>query len=105
MTTYSLHPGVIDTELVRNLGETYSGVVQWTMSAINGIFAKNPHQGAQTSIYCAVEEHCANETGLYYAECAVKKPSKKALDEETGKKLWECSLKLVGLDDNYDPFQ
>ncbi|XP_019878446.2 retinol dehydrogenase 13-like [Aethina tumida] len=105
VTTYSLHPGVIDTELYNSLGDTYSGFVQWTMTTINRFFAKTPLQGAQTTIYCAVDEHCANETGLYYAECAVKRPSRRAQDEETAKKLWECSLKLVGLEDNYDPFK
>lgn len=31
-----------------------------------GPFMKSPELGAQTTIYCAVDEKCANETGLYY---------------------------------------
>jgi len=27
---------------------------------------KNPEQGAQTTIYCSVDEKAADETGLYY---------------------------------------
>lgn len=29
-------------------------------------FLKNVEQGAQTSIYCAVDENAGKETGLYY---------------------------------------
>lgn len=65
---------------------------------------KTSEQGAQTTIYCAVDEKCANESGLYYAECAVKKPSKEATNEEDAKGLWDLSWKMVGLDENYDPF-
>jgi len=28
---------------------------------------KNAEQGAQTTIYCSVDEKIANETGLYYS--------------------------------------
>lgn len=37
-------------------------------------FLKSPASGAQTTIYCAIDEKCANETGLYYR--FVKKYSK-----------------------------
>ena len=66
MNTYSLHPGVIKTELGRHLNET----LFWGARKLIGIFVmpfcKNPELGAQTTIYCAVDEKCANETGLYY---------------------------------------
>ena len=35
-------------------------------------FIKTPESGAQTSIFCAVDESVANESGLYYADCKVK---------------------------------
>jgi hypothetical protein len=30
------------------------------------MFFKTPEGGAQTSIYCSVDEKLANKTGLYY---------------------------------------
>ena len=36
-------------------------------------FIKTPESGAQTSIFCAVDESVANESGLYYADCKVKR--------------------------------
>lgn len=103
VTAYSLHPGVIKTELGRHMKEVFGsfvlfawGLFQWAL--------KTPEQGAQTTIYCSIDEKCAKESGLYYAECAVKTPSKEARNEENAKRLWDESLKLVGLPADYNPF-
>lgn len=66
---------------------------------------KTPEQGAQTTIYCAVDEKCSNETGLYYSDCAVAKASDNANKDEDAERLWELSLVSVGLDKNYNPFK
>lgn len=66
VNTYSLHPGVIKTELGRHLDETLFRGARTLIGTIFGPFFKNPELGAQTTIYCAVDEKCANETGLYY---------------------------------------
>ncbi|KAK7603181.1 hypothetical protein V9T40_003180 [Parthenolecanium corni] len=103
VTTYSLHPGIINTELGRHLHETYP----WTSRLANFFiksFGKTPIQGAQTTLYCALDEKCANETGLYYAECAVSTPMYRARCDERAAELWNESIKLVKLE-NYDPFQ
>lgn len=100
---YSLHPGVIKTELGRHMQTIYASFATFVWGLVSwGI--KTPEQGAQTSIYCSVDEKCANESGLYYAECAVKTPSKAARNEEDAKKMWEESIKLVGLPENYNSF-
>ncbi|KAJ8926906.1 hypothetical protein NQ314_020758 [Rhamnusium bicolor] len=103
INVYSLHPGVIMTELGRHLTVRSTWGLILVMKLIAPFFLKTPEQGSQTTIYCAVDEKCANETGLYYAECAVKEPSENAKNVEDAKKLWDISLKLVGLED-YDPF-
>lgn len=104
ITTYSLHPGVIATELGRHLGNTYVGLATWVWNSFMPYFVKTPLQGAQTTIYCAVDERCADETGLYYSDCAVRSAAKAALDVDAGRRLWEESLKLVDLKPDYDPF-
>ena len=60
-------------------------------------FIKTPEAGAQTSIFCAVDESVDNETGLYYSYCAVKTPEPQALSDEDAKKLWDLSEQLTGL--------
>ncbi|ERL94284.1 hypothetical protein D910_11565 [Dendroctonus ponderosae] len=104
VTTYSLHPGVIRTELGRHMRSTYGSVASFIWSLFSWA-VKTPEQGAQTTIYCSVDEKCANESGLYYAECAVKTPSQAASNKEDAKRLWIESLRLVGLPNNYNPFK
>lgn len=66
MTCYSLHPGVVNTELSRHLDQTIFPGVKWFYQKIGKIFQKTPEQGAQTTLYCAVDETLANESGEYY---------------------------------------
>ncbi|KOB69972.1 Restnol dehydrogenase, partial [Operophtera brumata] len=102
ITTYSLHPGVIKTELGRHMDQTLFRGARALIGFVIGPFMKSPELGAQTTIYCSVDEKCANETGLYYSDCVVTSPSQKSLSDEYAKKLWSASCELVGL--NYDPF-
>ncbi|XP_023026510.1 retinol dehydrogenase 13 [Leptinotarsa decemlineata] len=95
VTVYSLHPGIIKTELGRHLR------LRWLWSIVGKFLLKNPEQGAQTQIYCAVDENCASESGLYYSDCKVAQPSTLARNEEIAKKLWDESLKLVGFEEIY----
>lgn len=102
---YSLHPGVINTELGRHLDDVYFTGVRWIFRNLCRWFIKTPEEGAQTTIYCAVDEKCAQESGLYYANCAVATPSENAQNPEDARRLWEESLLLVGLDKNFDPLR
>lgn len=99
MSAYSLHPGVVATELGRHLDDTYFQGLRWLWRNIAARAIKTPEQGAQTSIYCSVAAECADETGLYYADCRVKEPWSCAKNMDTAKELWDVSLKLVGLPD------
>ncbi|XP_049887152.1 retinol dehydrogenase 14-like isoform X2 [Pectinophora gossypiella] len=103
VNTYSLHPGVIKTELGRHLNNSLFWGARPIIGFLLSPVMKSPELGAQTTIYCALDEKCANETGLYYSDCVVANPSQRAQDESLAKKLWELSAKLVGLGD-YNPF-
>ncbi|KAF2889646.1 hypothetical protein ILUMI_16527, partial [Ignelater luminosus] len=104
VTTYSLHPGVIATDLARHFDKTFCRGIGWMYNNVFNLFIKTPEQGAQTTIYCSVDEKAGNETGLYYAECKVKDSSSTSKNMEDAEKLWNISWKMVGLDDNYNPF-
>ena len=60
MTTYSLHPGAVDTELSRN-----SFAVKLLKLVARFAF-KDAKGGAQTTIYCAVAEELEGVTGKYF---------------------------------------
>lgn len=102
---YSLHPGVVATELGRHLKDTVFVGFVWAWQYLFKPFAKTPLEGAQTTIYCAVDDQCANETGLYYSDCKPKAVGRNASNSEDAQRLWNESLKLVGLDPNYNPFK
>lgn len=65
VNVYSLHPGAVNTELTRHLNDSYFSGITVLMSPMR-LFFKSAESGAQTTIYCAVDEKCAQETGLYY---------------------------------------
>ena len=96
VTTYALHPGVVRTELGRHI-EQIIGPLKYLFIPLLFPFTKSPKEGAQTSIYCAVEESIASESGNYYSDCAIKTPQPQALDDKVAEKLWEVSSKSVDL--------
>lgn len=63
---YSLHPGLIRTELGRYIDKSVFRGARFLSQLFLRPFSKTPEQGAQTTIYCAVDEKAAAETGLYY---------------------------------------
>uniref|UniRef100_A0A3P8VWS4 Si:ch211-107o10.3 n=1 Tax=Cynoglossus semilaevis TaxID=244447 RepID=A0A3P8VWS4_CYNSE len=97
VTVYSLHPGVIRTELGRYYIPTLPLWKRILVKPLVMLFLKTPWEGAQTTIYCAVDESVANQSGLYYSDCAPKQPAPQALDDAAAKKLWDISASMVGL--------
>lgn len=100
VTVNALHPGVVRTELGRYFGDSYG----WKASAFQYLFYpiilwmfKSPKQGAQTSIYCAVDEHLENVSGRYFSDCKEKQILPQGLDENDAKKLWDLSEKMCNL--------
>jgi retinol dehydrogenase-12 len=83
VTTYSLHPGVVATEIWRS--------VPWPLRPLIKLFTISPERGAATTLYCATSEAVAGETGLYYDECRVKRPSRLAQDSTLAAQLWKRS--------------
>ncbi|XP_021933884.1 retinol dehydrogenase 13-like isoform X2 [Zootermopsis nevadensis] len=103
VTTYSVHPGVVRTELGRHLNDTYFRGLRSILGGMGALFFKTAEDGAQTTIYCSLDEKLTNKTGLYYSECREKAASRRARDPEAAKKLWDLSAKMAGLG-NWDPF-
>ena len=99
ISVYSLHPGTIYTELLTDL-LVEKKFPLWLANIIKKmlIFSiKTSFHGAQTTIYCCVEDKIEGESGYYYEGCARTTPSRDAQNEESAKKLWDISEKLVGL--------
>ncbi|XP_035672294.1 retinol dehydrogenase 13-like isoform X1 [Branchiostoma floridae] len=105
VTSNSLHPGVIYTELHRYQEELIHGaegaqlskVANKVIEGFVGIFGKTWEEGAQTTICCAVAEEWQNTTGLYFSDCVPKEPSAAGMDDEAAARLWDVSERMVGL--------
>lgn len=89
VTTYSLHPGVIASDIWRG--------VPWPIRPLIKLFMKSTEDGAKTSVYCATDPACAEESGLYYDECKVYKPSKVARDDALVESFWAQTAEWIGL--------
>ncbi|XP_048376480.1 retinol dehydrogenase 11 isoform X2 [Stegostoma tigrinum] len=61
VSVFSLHPGVVQTELARHLNP----VVRLGLTMLRP-FTKSPSHGAETTIFCAVAEGLEEETGQYF---------------------------------------
>ncbi len=56
-----------------------------------------PSQGAQTTLYCCLEDKISGDSGRYYSDCREKRPSARARSEADQARLWEVSERMVGL--------
>jgi NAD(P)-dependent dehydrogenase (short-subunit alcohol dehydrogenase family) len=86
ITTYSLHPGVIASDVWRG--------VPWPLRGVIKLFMKSTEDGAKTSLHCATSEAAAGETGLYYEESKPKEPNPVATPE-LGAELWDRTEEWV----------
>ncbi|XP_023127127.2 retinol dehydrogenase 12-like [Amphiprion ocellaris] len=92
VTCYALHPGAVKTDLQRHV----SGPMYLIMMFIRPFF-KTAVQGAQTTIYCAVEPSLENETGQYYGDCARTSCCDAGKDDDLAQKLWELSCRMLNI--------
>jgi NAD(P)-dependent dehydrogenase (short-subunit alcohol dehydrogenase family) len=83
VSTYSLHPGVVDTEIWRALPN-------WARPLLRLRGLLTAEEGARTTLHCALHAP-QSETGLYYADCQTTAPAPLGQDDELARALWERS--------------
>ncbi|XP_044739647.1 retinol dehydrogenase 12-like [Chrysoperla carnea] len=92
----SLHPGAVRTSLLRNM--------QWFkrvfLTLLFWFFYKDPKEGAQTTIHCAVCEKVDGFSGKYFQDCKEHWTSRAAQDKQLSEKVWNASVRLVKLQKN-----
>ena len=58
---------------------------------------KTPYNGAQTTIYCALDKGLEDKSGSYFSDCKEKRPNPISDTIEDQDKLWRLSEKAVGI--------
>jgi retinol dehydrogenase-12 len=87
VTTYSLHPGTVATDVWRQ--------VPWPIRPLMLRRMDSPEDGARTTLYCATSPEIAQRTGGYYDGCQESEPSK-FVTLELAAELWRRSVEWVG---------
>ena len=82
VTAYSLHPGVVASQIWRRVPWPARQLVTRRMLTIE--------QGARTSLYCATSPEVAGESGRYYDGCRETEPSR-VVTPDLAARLWEYS--------------
>ena len=87
VATYSLHPGVVASDVWREVPALIRPLIKLLMISTE--------EGAATTLYCATSPDVSGETGLYYDKCRVKAPSKVGQDAALAAALWQRSVEWV----------
>lgn len=98
--TYSVHPGMIHTNLGTARGDSIAARLErigatlfWTLM---WPFTKSVPQGAATQLYCAVADDLPSHSGSFYDNAQlVEFPSAAAADQTLDHDLWAASQRLI----------
>jgi len=89
--SFSLHPGLCYTSLARYVKP--QSVILSILGRLLPLIIRTPAEGAQTYVYCCVEDGL--ESGAYYGDCEKEALKEVACDPTTQEKLWEFSENLI----------
>ena len=74
------------------------GALSWItgpMLTLSLTFMKRNIDGAQTTLYCVLDDKLENESGNYYSDCAKAVPHKAAADDQLVDWFYKESLNLI----------
>ncbi|GLV36495.1 uncharacterized protein CBL_08008 [Carabus blaptoides fortunei] len=93
VTVNAVHPGLVDTEIIRHMSFFNSWFSKIFLKPFMWPFIKSPRQGAQTTIYAALDPGLDRITGKYFSDCHDVPVAPQADDDKTAKWLWAVSEK------------
>jgi NAD(P)-dependent dehydrogenase (short-subunit alcohol dehydrogenase family) len=86
VTAYSLHPGVIDTNLAADV--PLSGLFKMLFKK------KSLAEGAATTVYCALKPGLENDSGRYFDDSSVTNEADKWTNEDV-ETFWEWTERVI----------
>ncbi|KAF4630850.1 hypothetical protein G7Y89_g7286 [Cudoniella acicularis] len=89
VTTISLHPGAIATDLWRHIPK------ENTEQFFKILPMKTPSQGISTTLVAALDPKLAGSSGVYLEDCQRKEVTESGINASNAEKLWTLSEGLV----------
>ncbi|XP_067681166.1 retinol dehydrogenase 12-like [Haliotis asinina] len=102
VTVNCLHPGVVYTEIGRNVTKIdFNWFVKFLLNTVGQalyyLFANTPQQGARTTVYCAVAPEMENVSGKFLSDSRICDLLPHAMDADDAERLWHISEEMVKL--------
>lgn len=98
---FSLHPGVIKTEIQRELIHPILSWIYYNFPGIDYILQlivfKSLNQGAACSVYVASAKEINGKGGSYFSDCKIVEELPYARDIEEQRRLWEVTEKITNV--------
>ncbi|MCG8669888.1 MAG: SDR family NAD(P)-dependent oxidoreductase [Pseudomonadales bacterium] len=93
----AIHPGVINTNLSRNLDGVFGSLLKLPFAdyLMNNVFGKTIPQGSSTQCYVATNPELSNVGGKYFADNNEEKTSYYGGHLPLADKLWDFSLQYL----------
>jgi NAD(P)-dependent dehydrogenase (short-subunit alcohol dehydrogenase family) len=88
ITVNTLHPGVVATEIWRQVP---------ILNTLGKLFMISPEKGARTTVYLAASPDVEGVTGKYFDKCEPVKTIPLSHDVTLQEKLWDVSAVLTGV--------
>ncbi len=89
VTVNAIHPGLARSNIM--------GDANFVVKLMTHLFSGTPEKAAQGIVRVALDEEYATQTGKFFSQGKEIQPDKYALDRDAQQKLWDVSMKLVGL--------
>ncbi|XP_039486708.1 retinol dehydrogenase 12 isoform X2 [Drosophila santomea] len=93
VTVNALNPGIADTEIARNMIFFQTKFAQTILRPLLWSVMKSPKNGAQTTLYAALDPDLEQVSGQYFSDCALAPVAPAALDDQMAQWLWAQSEK------------
>lgn len=94
ITTNSLHPGVVRTDI----GMKYTSLFMRTVWMVMKPFMMSIAQGAKTSVFLASSPKVEGLSGKYFEKMRERRSAQLSYDDDLARELWERSLKMCDLE-------
>ncbi|XP_034238449.1 retinol dehydrogenase 13-like [Thrips palmi] len=98
VTVNAVHPGIVDTNIVRNTG-FFTTSLMFILRPVVWAFIKSPRQGAQAVLHVALHPDLQQTSGQYFNLREIAEPSKDALNDKLALWLWLTSEKWTKLEE------